>query len=81
MTNTTQQNIAEDTPLVQLSKGRLAFCMTILYLLFASDLFARVGVTSLFPIIQKSLNLTDVQVGSLGSLTLLGMMIFVLPLA
>lgn len=80
MTTLTKDSPA-DLPMVQLSKGKLFFCMTILYLLFASDLFARIGINSLFPLMQKDLNLSDVQIGSLGSLVLMGMMVFVLPIA
>ena len=78
---TLAEDPTQDLPMVKLSKGRLFFCMTILYLLFASDVFARLGINSLFPIIQEDLNLSDVQIGSLGSLVLLGMMVFVLPIA
>lgn len=75
----TNSTADQDTALVQLPKGRLMLYMTILYLLFASDLWARVGINALLPLIQQDLGLTDTQVGMLGSSVLLGMIAFVLP--
>lgn len=69
----------EETALVPLPRGRLMLYMAILYLLFASDLWARVGINALLPLIQQDLGLTDTQVGMLGSSVLLGMIAFVLP--
>lgn len=68
-----------DLPLVMLPRRNLIFYMTILYLMFASDLWARVGINALLPLMQTDLGLTDVQVGMLGSTVLLGMITFVLP--
>lgn len=53
----------------------------ILYLLFAADFISRVGINAIFPVIQKDMNLTDVQVGILGGVVLLGMALFVLPIS
>lgn len=70
---------ASEAPLVTLSKRKIYWYMTILYLLFASDLWARVGINALLPLIQADLGLTDTQVGILGSSVLVGMIVFVLP--
>ncbi len=75
--NTTLIN---DEPLVKMPKGKVFYYMLILYLLYFMDFAARLGINPLYPLIQKSLNLTDTQIGLLGSATLLGMAIFVLPI-
>lgn len=54
--------------------------MSILYFLYFMDFASRLGINPLYPLIQKSLHLTDAQIGMLGSATLLGMAIFVLPI-
>lgn len=53
----------------------------ILYILFALDFISRVGINSIFPVIQKDMNLKDSQIGILGGIVLLGMAIFVLPIS
>ena len=53
----------------------------ILYILFALDFISRVGINSIFPVIQKDMNLKDWQIGMLGGIVLLGMAIFVLPIS
>lgn len=75
----TPQSLPDTRPLVPLSRNRLILSMTILYLLFASDLWARVGINALLPVLQKDLLLTDIQIGMLGSAVLIGMISFVLP--
>lgn len=75
----TPQSLPDTRPLVPLSRGKLILSMTILYLLFASDLWARVGINALLPVLQKDLLLTDIQIGMLGSAVLIGMISFVLP--
>lgn len=70
-----------EKPLIQLRAGRRRFYFTILYLLFMSDFIARLGITSILPIIQKDLSLSDTQLGALTSIVLLAMAIFVLPIS
>ena len=77
--STTPQSASDASPLVPLSRSKLILSMTILYLLFASDLWARVGINALLPVLQKDLQLTDIQIGMLGSAVLIGMISFVLP--
>lgn len=74
-----EQNVTDPRPLVSLPRNKLILSVLILYLLFASDLWARVGINALLPVLQKDLQLTDIQVGMLGSAVLIGMMSFVLP--
>lgn len=62
-----------------LSKGKIMFFSAILYLLFLSDFVCRVGVNTLYPLIQAELNLSDSQIGLLTSAVMLTMSIFVLP--
>ncbi|MFR0875277.1 MAG: hypothetical protein ACLSHC_12275 [Bilophila wadsworthia] len=50
-----------------------------LYMLFLLDFAARLGITAVFPAMQKDLGLSDSQVGVAGSAVLLGMTVFVLP--
>lgn len=64
-----------------LSKGRIYYSFIVMYLLFMADFMCRVGVNSLFPIIQKDLHLTDGQIGTLGSIVLVGMAVCVLPVS
>lgn len=75
----TPQSLSDTRPLIPLSRSKLILSMTILYLLFASDLWARVGINALLPVLQKDLQLTDIQIGMLGSAVLIGMISFVLP--
>lgn len=60
---------------------KVYFYVSILYLLFMSDFICRVGINSIFPLIQQDMGLTDPQVGLLGSVVLLSMSIFVLPIS
>ena len=48
-------------------------------MLFLLDFAARLGITAVFPAMQKDLGLSDSQVGVAGSAVLLGMTVFVLP--
>ena len=66
---------------VKLSRGRMVFAVSIVWLLYFLDFVARFGVNPLYPLIQKDLALTDAQVGMLGSVVLAGMAILVLPLS
>ena len=45
------------------------------------DFISRVGINAIFPVIQADLQLTDTQVGMMGSVVLLGMAVFVLPIS
>lgn len=60
---------------------KIYFYVSILYLLFMSDFICRIGINAIFPLIQQDMNLTDPQVGLLGSVVLLSMSAFVLPLS
>ncbi len=71
----------DDIPAVELPKAKRTFYVIILYFLFMSDFWARIGVNSLFPVIQTDLGLSDVQIGTLSSTVLFGMMVLVTPLA
>lgn len=70
-----------DRPQIVVSKGRRHLYFLLLYALFMADFIARLGVNSILPLIQKDLNLTDVQIGSLASIVLLSMAVFVLPIS
>lgn len=70
-----------DRPQIVVSKGRRRLYFLLLYALFMADFIARLGVNSILPLIQKDLNLTDVQIGSLASIVLLSMAVFVLPIS
>lgn len=48
-------------------------------MLFLLDFAARLGITAVFPAMQKDLRLSDSQVGAVGSTVLLGMTASVLP--
>lgn len=78
---TTNNEAEKDRPLIQVSPKKRTVFFIILYLLFAFDLIARVGVNALFPLIQADLQLTDTQVGLMGSVVLAAMGIFVLPVS
>lgn len=73
--------VNDDEPLVKIPKAKRTFFFCILYGLFMIDFIARVGINAIFPILQGDLNLTDGQVGSLASIVLLGMSVFVLPVS
>jgi len=70
-----------DEPLVRLPMKKVAFYVSIVWLLYFLDFVARFGVNPLYPLIQKDFSLSDPQVGLLGSVVLFGMSIFVLPLS
>lgn len=63
------------------SKGKIYYSFMVLYLLFMVDFMTRVGINSLFPVIQADLGLSDSQIGLLGSVVLVGMAVFVLPVS
>lgn len=73
--------IEDDEPLISVPKKKRAMYFWILYGLFTIDFIARIGINAIFPIIQGDLNLSDSQVGSLASIVLLGMSVFVLPIS
>ncbi|MEE0511295.1 MAG: MFS transporter [Peptococcaceae bacterium] len=62
-----------------LPKKKVYYSFVVLYLMFMVDFMTRTGVNSLVPLIQEDLGLTDVQVGMLSSVVMIGMVIFVLP--
>ena len=64
---------------VQPKKRTIFFCL--LYALFVVDFISRVGINAIFPSIQTDLNLTDIEVGMMGSVVLLGMATLVLPIS
>ena len=76
-----QTKKVEDKPLIYVppQKRRLFFC--ILYGLFIVDFISRVGINAIFPIIQGDLGLSDTEVGLMGSIVLLGLGVFVLPIS
>lgn len=77
----TQIGKENDQPLISVPKSKRTIFFMILYALFMFDFIARVGINSIFPIIQEDLKLTDVQVGMMGSVVLFGMAVFVLPIS
>lgn len=79
--NVASSNPAEDLPAVSISRVSLAGSFFVLYMLFALDFAARIGISAAFPGMQKDLGLTDGQLGLIGSCVLLGMTLFVMPVA
>ncbi|HHY25641.1 MAG TPA: MFS transporter, partial [Desulfitobacterium dehalogenans] len=73
--------INDDEPLASLPKKKRTIFFLILYALFVIDFIARVGINAIFPIIQGDLQLSDGQMGSLASIVLLAMAVFVFPVA
>ena len=73
------ENLADEKPLVCISRPALAYSATLLYFLYISDLAARVGVNVVFPQMQAELGLSDSQVGLIGSAVMVGMLLFVMP--
>lgn len=67
--------------LVSVKNSKRKFYFVILYLLFAADFISRIGINSIFPVIQEDMHLTDSQIGLLGGIVLLGMAVFVLPIS
>ena len=80
-TQTTPIEAPVEEPAVPVSRPRFMFAFVVLYMLFLLDFSARLGVTSVFPAMQKALGLTDSQIGVAGSAVLCGMTLFVLPLS
>ena len=80
-TQTTPIEAPAEEPAVPVSRPRFMFAFVVLYMLFLLDFSARLGVTSVFPAMQKALGLTDSQIGVAGSAVLCGMTLFVLPLS
>lgn len=73
--------VSDDEPAVKISKAYFCFGFIVLFMLFMLDFAARLGVTAVFPMMQKDLGLTDSQLGLAGSMVLLGMSMLVLPLS
>ena len=71
---------ASDEPTSPVGKKWFLFGFGVLYMLFLLDFAARLGITAVFPAMQKDLGLSDSQVGVAGSAVLLGMTVFVLHL-
>lgn len=71
----------EDKPLIYVPPKKRTLFFIILYGLFMIDFISRVGINSIFPVIQADLGLTDTEVGMMGSVVLLGMAIMVLPVS
>ena len=69
----------EEKPLVPISKPSLVYSVTILWLLYIFDLAARMGVNVIFPQMQADLGLSDAQIGLIGSASMIGMVLLVLP--
>lgn len=76
-----QEKTGEDQPLLQVAPKKRTIFFIIMYLLFVIDFISRVGINSIFPVIQEDLNLTDMQVGMMGSVILFGMALLVLPVS
>lgn len=76
-----QQLELEDKPLIYVPPKKRTLFFIILYGLFMIDFISRVGINSIFPVIQADLGLTDTEVGMMGSVVLLGMAIMVLPVS
>ena len=76
-----QSTQERERPLIQVLKRKRTICFLILYGLFVIDFISRVGINAIFPVIQADLQLTDTQVGMMGSVVLLGMAVFVLPIS
>ena len=73
--------VPDEPPLVILPMPRVVMYVAIVWLLYFLDFMARFGVNPLYPLIQKELELTDAQVGLLGSVVLFGMAALVMPLS
>lgn len=63
---------ASDEPTSPVGKKWFLFGFGVLYMLFLLDFAARLGITAVFPAMQKDLGLSDSQVGVAGSAVLLG---------
>ncbi len=69
----------DDIPRVPVGKGWFVYGFCTLYILFLLDFAARLGITTVFPDMQRELGFSDSQIGVAGSVVLLGMTAFVLP--
>lgn len=75
------EQIIVDEPLIAVPKKKRSIFFFILYCLFTIDFISRVGINAIFPVIQADLQLSDMQVGMMGSVILLGMAVLVLPVS
>ena len=73
--------ILDEKPLIPISKSALMYSAACLYCLYLIDLAARFGVNIVFPEMQIELGLSDGQVGVIGSVLMLAMLIAVMPFA
>lgn len=73
------QYVQEDEPTVPVSRNTFIYGFIVLFILFMLDFAARLGVTTVFPMMQKDLGLSDSKLGLAGSVVLLGMSMLVLP--
>ncbi len=71
----------EDEPLMKLSTAKYLVSFGIIYILFALDFASRYGMSTLFPMIQKELSLTDPQLGLLGSVVLFCIAVLIYPIS
>lgn len=71
----------EDKPLIYVPSHKRRLFFWIMYGLFVIDFISRVGINAIFPVIQGDLGLSDTEVGMMGSVVLLGMGVFVLPIS
>ena len=71
----------EDKPLIYVKPKKRTLFFIILYGLFVMDFISRVGINAIFPVIQEDLGLSDMEVGMMGSVVLLGMAVLVLPVS
>lgn len=76
-----KQMEAGDKPLIYVEPKKRRVFFVILYLLFIFDFISRIGINSIFPVIQSDLGLSDTQVGMMGSVVLVGMAVLVLPVS
>lgn len=74
-------NTIEEKPLISVAPKKRTLFFIIMYGLFLFDFISRVGINSIFPIIQGDLGLSDSQVGMMGSVVLFGMGVLVLPVS
>lgn len=76
-----ERNLVEDKPLLNIEPKKRRVFFIIMYCLFIFDFISRVGINSIFPVIQADLGLSDTQVGMMGSVVLIGMAVLVLPVS
>ena len=73
--------VTDEKPLVSITKPALIYSAILLYCFYLIDLAARFGVNIVFPEMQVELGLSDGQVGVIGSVLMLAMLIAVMPFA